>query len=170
MKRLMLARHAKSSWADSSLQDHDRPLNGRGRRAAPLVGAELNALGCAPEFVYSSTSARTRETWALMEPHFDAPPRVEFRRELYLASPQALLETIVSAPPEVETLMLLGHNPSTHVAAAFLAGSGYQDDIDRLRRSFPTGAVAVVEVEVDSWKEAKERGKLAHFILPRRLE
>lgn len=168
--RLMLARHAKSSWGDLTLGDHDRPLNARGKRSAPMVASELAALGCVPDLVYSSTSARTRETWALMEPHFGGHSRVEFVRDLYLASPRMVLATIASAPPEAESLMILGHNPSTHALAAYLSRRGEEELIDLLRTKFPTGAVAVVDLAVEHWAKAEEGGELSHFVLPRRLE
>lgn len=170
MRRLMLARHAKSSWGDLTLSDHDRPLKGRGRRAAPLVGAELAALDCVPDVVYSSTAARTRETWRLMEPVFDGHPRVEFLRDLYLASPRIVLATIAATPRKAETIMVLGHNPSTHALAAYLSRNGDESEMDRLRTKFPTGAVAVIELSSDDWTRAEEGGELLHLILPRRLE
>ncbi len=113
LRRLLLARHAKSSWGDPVLTDHDRPLNARGYRAAQLVGAALSELGCVPDVVLSSTATRTRETWVQMEPHFGGHPRVEFHRALYLAAPRDVLATIADAPDEAETVMVLGHNPST---------------------------------------------------------
>ena len=170
MRRVMLARHAKSSWGDPTLTDHERPLNARGYRAAILVGAALNKLGCVPDVVYSSTSVRTRETWERMEPHLGGQPRVEFHRDLYLASPRMVLAAIASAPAEVHTLMVLGHNPSTHALAAYLARTGDPRDIDRLRGKFPTGAVAVIDLASESWADAEEGGDLVHFILPRTLE
>lgn len=170
MRRLMLARHAKSSWGDLTLGDHDRPLNSRGRRSAPIVASELAALDCTPDVVYSSTSARTRETWALMEPHFGSDARVEFVRDLYLASPRIVLATIAAAPPEAEILMVLGHNPSTHALAAYLSRSGPAEEIVQLRTKFPTGAVAVVDLASEDWTEVEEGGELIHFILPRQLE
>ena len=170
MRRLMLARHAKSSWGDMTLSDHDRPLNARGQRSAPMVAAELAALECIPDVVYSSTSARTRETWALMEPHFGGHVRVDFTRDLYLASPRMVLSTVASAPRDAETVMVLGHNPSTHALAAYLSRTGAEEEIDRLRSGFPTGAVAVVDIAGDCWSEAEEGGELILLILPRRLE
>ena len=170
MRRLMLARHAKSSWGDPALSDHDRPLNARGYRAAMLVGAALSNLDCIPDVVYSSTSARTRETWDCMQPHFRGRPRVEFHRDLYLVAPRDILGAIASAPEDAETLMVLGHNPSTHALAAYLARTGDPDDIDRLRRKFPTGAVAVIELSSDLWADVEEGGELVHFILPRALD
>lgn len=170
MRRLMLARHAKSSWGDPTLSDHDRPLNVRGRRSAPLVGAELAALDCIPDIVYSSTSERTRETWRLMAPAFGGHPRVEFLRDLYLASPRMVLATVAAAPPEARTVMVLGHNPSSHALAAYLSRTGEEGDIVGLRTKFPTGAVAVVGLSADAWTRAEEGGELLHLVLPRRLE
>lgn len=170
MRRLLLARHAKSSWGDLALSDHDRPLNNRGRRTAPMVAGELAALDCIPDVVYSSTSARTRETWALMEPHFGGHTHVEFVRDLYLASPRRVLSAIASAPPDAERLMVLGHNPSTHALAAHLSRSGPDDQIALLRTKFPTGAVAIIDLAEDRWAAAEQGGELIHYIVPRRLE
>ena len=169
MRRLLLARHAKSSWGDPSLADHDRPLNGRGRRAAPLVAAALAERGFVPDAVYSSSSQRTRETWELMAPHFGGHPHVEFLSELYLASPRAVLRTIASAPPTAQTLMVLGHNPSTHALAAYLARTGTAARRDRVIRSFPTGAVAVIELARDDWSEAEAGGELLDYVIPKML-
>ena len=170
MRRLLLARHAKSSWGNPALTDHDRPLNARGYRAAQLVGAALNALGCVPDVVFSSTATRTRETWTQMEPHFDGHPRVEYHRGLYLAAPRTVLAAIADGPAEAETIMVLGHNPYTHALAAYLSRKGDPREIDLLRTKFPTGAVAVVDLSSDSWADADRGGELKHFILPRRLE
>ena len=167
--RLLLARHAKSSWKDHGLADHDRPLNGRGRRAAPLVAAALGERGFAPDAVYSSTSRRTRETWELMEPRFGGHAQVEFISELYLASPRTVLDVIANAPRTVDTLMVLGHNPSTHALAAHLAREGSRDRRDRVIRAFPTGAVAVIELTGEDWGAAERGGELLDFVIPRKL-
>ncbi|MDE2874380.1 MAG: histidine phosphatase family protein [Gemmatimonadota bacterium] len=169
MRRLLLARHAKSSWGDPSLADHDRPLNARGRRAAPLVATALAERGFAPDTVYSSSSCRTRETWELMAARFTGRTHVEFLPELYLAPPRAVLRTIASVPSATETLMVLGHNPSTHALAAYLSRTGNQDQRDRIIRSFPTGAVAVIELDGDDWGDAGEGGELLDYIIPRSL-
>ena len=170
MRRLMLARHAKSSWGDVTLSDHDRPLNARGRKAAPRVARALSQAGFVPELAYSSTSVRTRETWALMAPVFPEPPVVEFRHELYGASPRGVLDIIASAPNDVTTLLVLGHNPSTHALAAFLSDTGQTEQIDRIRYKFPTGAVAVIELAGTNWADAGEGGELLDFFLPRLLK
>ena len=170
MRRLLLARHAKSSWGDVSLKDHDRPLNARGRRSAPLVAGALYDLDLTPDAVISSTSARTRETWARMEPVFEDRATVEFLPELYLASPRTVLAAIGSVAPSAATLMVLGHNPSTHALAAFLSREGDPEQIRQLTLAFPTGAVAVIELAGERWEEAGDGGELLHFIRPRHLE
>ena len=169
MRRLLLARHAKSSWTDASLKDHDRPLNGRGRRAAPLVAAALDDRGFMPDLVYSSTSRRTRDTWALMEPRFGGHPQVEYLSGLYHAAPRAVLDIVAGAPPAASTLMVLGHNPSTHALAAHLARDGSREQRDRVVRAFPTGAVAIIELPRDDWGAAPAGGQLLDFIIPRLL-
>ena len=117
-----------------------------------------------------SPMTRTRETWRLMEPVFGGHPRVEFLRDLYLASPRIVLATIAATPRKAETIMVLGHNPSTHALAAYLSRTGDESERDRLRTKFPTGAVAVIELSSDDWTRAEEGGELLHLILPRRLE
>lgn len=177
MKRLVVVRHAKSSWADRTVPDHDRPLNARGRRAAPRVAEALSERGCAPDLVCCSTAARTRETWEFMASRFlpgsretGAPPTVRFLPELYLATTGALLDIAGAAPPDVETLMVLGHNPGVHSLACALARSGDPEEMARLRLKMPTGTAAVVELSGDRWEMVTDGGALTHLILPRRLE
>ena len=105
-----------------------------------------------------------------MEPRLGGHPRVEFHRGLYLAAPHDVLAAIGDAPDEAETVMVLGHNPSTHALAAYLSRKGDPREIDLLRTKFPTGAVAIVDLSSDSWIGADQGGELKYFILPRRLE
>lgn len=169
MKTLLIARHAKSDWGDASLPDHDRPLNARGRRDAPRVGIALAERGHAPAHVYSSTAARTRETWALMEPHLPGRPRVEWLREMYLAPASRLLDVVRSAPAGADTVMALGHNPGIHGLAAGLSVDGRTSLLGVVGRNMPTGAVAVVELDGDGWEDVAG-GRLADLILPRALK
>ncbi len=140
MRRLLLAWHAKSSWGDPVLTDHDRPLNARGYRAAQLVGAALSELGCMPDVVALEHRDPHARDLGAMEPHLGGHPRVEFHRALYLAAPRDVLAAIADAADEAETVMVLGH------------------------------AVAIVDLSSDSWTGADQSGELRHFILPRRLE
>jgi len=111
VKTLYLLRHAKSSWDDPDLRDHDRPLNDRGRGAAPKMGKHMAEQGWLPQLVMSSTSQRTRETWDLLSPELDgAPDEVEFSEELYHAHAGTLLTLIEGLDDGWDSAMLIGHN------------------------------------------------------------
>ncbi len=170
MRRLIVVRHAKSSWRDHGLPDHDRPLQARGRRDAPRVAAALRQDGYVPDLVYCSPAVRTRETWGLMASSFGGHPEVKFVRRLYLASRDTLLASVRSAPPEVETLMVVGHNPASHAVASGLARSGEEGEIQLLRHKLPTGTAVVIDLTGERWEDMGLNGKLVKLILPRRLE
>src|SRR5262245_6241843 len=111
MKHLYLLRHAKSSWKDTSLPDHDRPLAGRGRRAAKAIAGHLREQGIEPELVLCSTARRARETLERIEPALGASALC-LEDELYAAGAPALLERLRSVPDPVGSVMLIGHNPA----------------------------------------------------------
>lgn len=169
MPTLLLARHAKSSWEDSSLRDHDRPLNRRGASDAPRVGAALLERDLVPDLVLSSTSARTRETLAGMEEGIGSPLMTDFLPELYLASPGTMLSAIQSAPPDTGTLMVLAHNPGTHALAVGLASTGSAEAKEAMRFKFPTGAVAIFTFDHPDWRDVRSGGHLVEFLRPRLL-
>ena len=112
MKKLILMRHAKSAWNTGAPTDHARPLNKRGRKSAPVIAQTLKDLNWSPEWVLSSDSARTMETWQRMDSYFLPKPTVLFLSELYLGSLEDIQNMVLlHVPNEVETLLLLGHNP-----------------------------------------------------------
>src|SRR5262245_53225155 len=117
-KLLVLLRHAKSSWADPDLPDHDRPLNGRGRDAAALVGRHLRQEGPHPDLVLCSSAVRTRQTLEGLE----LPGRVEVVIEdrLYGASAESLLSRIRQVPPGDGTVLVIAHNPGVEDLARTL--------------------------------------------------
>ena len=122
-RRLVLMRHAKSSWRDGTLSDHVRPLNGRGRKDAPRMGQELAARGWVPGLVASSDSARTRETWDRMRTPLGAPDlEVLWSNELYLADLSDLRAHAAGWDDAISSALALGHNPGWSDAASILAG------------------------------------------------
>lgn len=121
MARLLVLRHAKSSWAEQGQDDHDRPLNKRGRSDAPVIAERLVVAGWAPDRVFCSTAQRTRETWSLMAPSFSAT--VEYLRELYLAPPATLLATAMG---HEGTVAVIAHNPGCESLVSALAGHPVQ--------------------------------------------
>lgn len=167
MRRLLLLRHAKSSWVDAGLRDHDRPLNARGRDAAPRVGAHLRADDLVPDRVLCSSARRTCETVARL----DLPDTVEVEvtHELYLATPAVVLGLVHTVDDSVATLMVVGHNPTTHELALGLAGGGDPEALARLGGGYPTGALAVLTVD-GSWTAlAPGTATLDAFVVPRDL-
>jgi phosphohistidine phosphatase len=167
MKRLYLLRHAKSSWDDPTLADHDRPLAPRGRRAAKVMAKHLGRKGIAPELVLCSPSRRTRETLSRIEPGLRKNADVQIEPELYAVSAAALLEALHRVPDEVESVMLIGHNPGIQDLALSLATAGSESA--RVRSKFPTGALATLELN-GSWRElAPGSAELVSFVKPKEL-
>jgi phosphohistidine phosphatase len=165
MRRLILIRHAKSSWDDPMLADHDRPLNKRGRRAASLIGRWLVACGERPETVLTSSAARTRETWARIAPSYAAPVPVEVVPALYHATPETMLAALRAA--RSGCVLMLGHNPGIAAFARNLAVAPPADpDFPR----YPTAATTVIDFGPGAWADViPGTGAVAAFTVPRRL-
>jgi len=150
MKRLILVRHAKSSWSDQSVDDKDRPLNDRGRAAAIKAGKWLAAQGLQPDQVISSTANRCRETWDGIAEGLGPVENIAFQDLLYLAGEQDLLDLLHTASGD--TILMLGHMPGIGDFAREMR----QDPpplLDRFRK-YPTGAVTVLRLHMDDWSEA----------------
>ncbi len=166
-RQLILLRHAKSSWADAGIDDHERPLNARGRQSAAAVGRWLNTRGYLPELVLSSDSARTRETWVLVGQQLQTQPRVQFLQELYLANPHTLLAALQNAPGDPSCVLMLAHNPGIAEAALQLAAT-LPEHAEFSR--YPTGATAIFDVNLDAWLSLAWRtADLQDFVVPREL-
>jgi phosphohistidine phosphatase len=170
MKTLILMRHAKSAWEDSHQKDADRPLNERGRKGAPQMGAWLAEAGYRPDVVLCSTAQRTRETLDLVKANFAADVPTEYLRALYLAPPREMLNAIGKVPATAGTILLLGHNPGIGSLAALLAGSGDAKTLANMHGKFPTAAIAVLGFAVAGWSELPPgSGRLLAFMRPRDL-
>ena len=170
MRTLYLLRHAKSDWGDPGLDDFDRPLAARGRRAAPAVARWMNGNGRAPDFVLCSAARRAVETWSLVAEVLEAAPEVETTGDLYHASPAGLLALARGIADRHASAMMIGHNPGFHVLASALAGEGADDLLDLLAAAYPTCALAGIEFEAASWSEIGQgAGRLACFVRPRAL-
>ncbi len=162
-RRLILTRHAKSSWDDPTTEDIDRPLNVRGRGAARELGDFLASRGLEPEEVLCSTARRTRETWeAVASAVIETRPEVQFIDDLYQASPETLLAVLrrASAP----TVMLIAHNPGIgEFAASLPSRPNYDPDF----RKYPTCATLIVDFQIDDWSQvALGQGSTLDFFTP----
>jgi phosphohistidine phosphatase len=164
--RLLLIRHAKSSWDDASLPDRERPLAGRGRKAAERMGAHLRNEGLRPDVVLCSPSRRTRETLELLE---FSGAEVTYVDELYGASAHDLLASAREVRDDAEVIAVVGHNPGVQDLSMELARDEAAEEALRLRQKFPTCAVAIFDVD-GAWRDvATRRVRLASFVVPKEL-
>ncbi len=162
MKELLIIRHAKSSWDEPVQGDHERPLNPRGRQAAPEMGRRLAARGLIPERLVSSDARRARETaermaqaMGLDDEHVILEPR------LYAAEADDCLQIIRELPDEHARLAIVGHNPTLHELADYLVGLAVT--------KFPTAAVVHARFDVDRWAEVgPDTGECLDFDYPKR--
>jgi len=162
---LILMRHAKSAWDDPALDDFDRPLNGRGRASAPVIGRWLSERGHLPDEVVVSGARRTVETWSRMAGNLPATATMRSDPVLYHASPETMLGLMKGAASP--TTMFIGHNPGLAEFAGRLARAPYPHDrfVD-----FPTGAVAVMNFDAASWGRVDwGTAEVVDFAVPREL-
>src|SRR5262249_36255902 len=157
MRRLLLLRHAKSSWSDPGTSDHERPLSRRGQEAAPRVGAYLNRHKLTPDSVLCSTALRTRETWELVAGELASTPPMSYVERLYDAAPRAILDVLRHAEPGTKSLLVVGHNPGLQEVATSLIASGDLDDRERLREKLPTGGLVVIDFPISDWSKLHAR-------------
>ena len=170
-KRLILLRHAKSAWDNSSIADFERPLSNRGRKAAPLVGAYLARRGMVPGLVLSSSAKRAVETLDLASAGWQPKPTIKKLKSLYLAMPREMLRRVQAVGRETDCVMLVGHNPGIADLANWLCNQGKAEQRASLARKFPTGAIAVLEFDVEDWAEVDaETGRLVDFATPKQIE
>jgi phosphohistidine phosphatase len=163
MKRLTLVRHAKSSWKETGLTDHDRPLNKRGKHDAPMMGERLRDQGVSPDLLLSSTAKRARKTAEVIAAAIGYPPEaIAYDERLYLGSVDELLEAIRDLDDDKEHVMLFGHNPG-FTALANRVG-------DATLENLPTCGVYSVELAIDRWKDVGEpTGRLWLYDFPKRI-
>jgi phosphohistidine phosphatase len=169
---LLLMRHAKSSWDDPTLSDHDRPLNPRGRAAAAAMRASMAQLGLAPDIVLVSPARRTLQTLELLEP-WDEAPLVEVIEGLYLATGTQMLQALHGVAETARSVLLLAHNPGLHELALLLVGphglSLANDQTRRLQGGYPTGALAEFTIPGPWHGLGEGSGRLIRLLSPREL-
>lgn len=147
MRRLIIMRHAKSSWKDKKLEDHARPLNKRGRGDAPVIASALVDRGWRPDLVLSSDAARARQTWELMSSTLAPQAPVRWLPDLYMGGVEEAREALREAPDAARTILLIGHNPGWEQVVAAFCG---QD----LRMT--TANAALLAASAASWAELVE--------------
>ena len=170
MRRLMLLRHAKSSWRDPTLSDFDRPLAPRGEKAAPRMGAFMRAQGLVPDVVLSSSAVRARQTMALaLDALACAPQRIVTRR-LYHAPLDVLFEEVRGLDDAHESALVIGHNPGLQAFALALLARERSAEALEIARHYPTAALVVMALDIAAWSQlARGTARLELYQVPRAL-
>jgi len=162
MKRLILTRHAKSSWDDRRLSDFDRPLNRRGKQAAPLMGQRLAEKNIEPDAIITSPAKRARKTAGLIAKEIDFDrAAIEEDETIYEASLTDLLALVKNLDDSQHEVMLVGHNPGFTELGNFLA--------DKRIDNLPTCGILCIDFPAESWSEIDAgAGKLVFFDYPKK--
>jgi phosphohistidine phosphatase len=171
MLTLSLLRHAKSSWKNPTLPDHERALNSRGKAAAPMMGKAMAKHGLVPDLVLCSTARRTRDTLDLVLPELKAEPKIIYEDGLYHGTPKEMLAILQAAPVGASHILLVGHNPELQSLALDLIGSGPNHLKDRIEEQLPTAGLVVISFMTGGWNTiGLNEGKLELFLTPRDVE
>lgn len=168
MIELLLLRHAKSSWDDDGLADHERPLSKRGRIAASAIGKYMTQAGLVPDRVLCSSARRARETWDLVAGELPDAVETDVLDTLYdFGDGTRLVDMVRANGGASPRLLLVGHNPSLENLAQRLIGSGETELRARLHAKFPTAALAVLRFDTTNWADIAETGaRLMAFVRP----
>lgn len=143
MKTLLLMRHAKSSWSDAGLQDTERPLNKRGEKDAPRMGKLIRDEKLCPDSILSSTAVRAARTAQIVAEKCGYGGEIQLLDELYMAEPPVYIAALKALPDEVQTVLVVGHNPGLEGLLQLLVAKV---------ESLPTGAIAHIQVPVRTWQ------------------
>jgi len=162
MKTLLVLRHAKSSWNDPELDDHERPLNDRGRRDGPRMGELVREYGLIPDVVISSDAVRAQLTAEAVAEAARYAGEILLDPRLYLASPADIVSLLRTVRENAATVMIIGHNP------------GFEELVEQLtgeRQDLPTAALAHIVLEIDQWCDLtpSTRGTLVNHWRPKEL-
>ena len=162
MKNLLLMRHAKSSWKDKDLPDHERTLNKRGRRDAPMMGELLAERELIPEIIISSSALRARQTAELVAENAGYTGNITYLDRLYMAEVDEYINALNDLPDDVDPVMLIGHNPSMETLLQMLSGQ---------IESLPTAVIAHLRLPIESWAELtlNKQGELVEIWRPKEL-
>ena len=162
MKTLLLLRHAKSSWNQPELNDHDRPLNKRGKKEAPKVGEYLKANDLVPDLILSSTARRARDTAQAAAEESGYDKSIEFYQDLYLSDTACYLDILQRLPDSAGKVLVVGHNPDLDELLTLLTD---------VNEHMTTAALAQIDLPITSWTELNEAtdGRLKNLWTPREV-
>ncbi|MDQ2747481.1 MAG: histidine phosphatase family protein [Acidobacteriota bacterium] len=161
MKTLYILRHAKSDWDNAGLSDYERPLNKRGREAAPLMGEMMKTNEFQPPIIISSPAVRARQTAELVRNAAELTGAINFDSRIYEARPQTLLQIASEINDEFDSAIIVGHNPGLEGLIKILTGE---------TKPMPTAALAVIDLDIARWNQiASAAGDLRELIRPKEV-
>jgi phosphohistidine phosphatase len=167
--RIYLLRHAKSSWGDPSQADVRRPLAPRGRKALKALARHMRAMDVAPDLVLCSPAVRAVQTWEGVASGLPPGTPVEFDEAVYHSGADDLLARLRRLPPEIDSVLVVGHNPALEDLALGLVAAGDPDLRTQLETKFPTGALASLELAA-TWHDLRwGTATLVAYVVPRDL-
>jgi phosphohistidine phosphatase len=162
VKTLLLLRHAKSDWDDSSLSDFDRPLADRGKRDAPRMGRALKARGPEPDLIVSSPAVRAKETVEAFTKSGGFTASLQFDANIYDASTSELMSIVRRLPDGNSCILMAGHNPGFEELVYRLSGT---------HERMTTAALAAIEFQIEHWEDVEDgQGKLLWFLTPKQID
>jgi len=160
MKTLLLLRHAKSSWKEPGLHDHDRPLNKRGKKEAPKVGIYLKDHDLVPDLILSSTARRAHDTAQAVHDESGFSGEINLYPDLYLSDTSCYLDILCYLPEDANRVLVVGHNPDLEELLTLLTD---------VTEHMATATLAQVDLPITSWQELNEAtdGRLQLLWTPR---
>lgn len=151
MKKILIMRHAKSSWKDSSVNDHERPLKKRGLKDAAEIGKLLKRKELVPDKILSSDAVRAADTATVVAEKCGYKKDIEYTRQLYMAECSAIIDLIHTQPDSVKTLLVVGHNPGMEALVQLFS---------RKIESLGTANLAFFQADIKSWKDLTLESKI----------
>jgi phosphohistidine phosphatase len=159
MKTILLLRHAKSSWKKTDLPDHERPLNKRGKKEAPMVGAYLKENGLVPDLILSSTAKRAQDTAEVVAETCGFEGQVELYQDLYMSDTVSYLDILRCMPDRANRVLVVGHNPDVE---------DFLNMLTDVKEHMTTSALAIINLPISNWEELNEAtdGRLQNLWAP----
>ena len=162
MKTLFLLRHAKSSWKDKELSDFDRPLKPQGRKVAETISALFKRKRVNPDLILSSPAVRAKETIEIILQSVNLKGQLHFDERIYEASANRLLEMVNQIQNDVQSALIVGHNPGLEELIALCTGRNQR---------MPTAALAKIIFKTSNWTDVAKAGATLEWVVePKELE
>lgn len=170
MLELYVMRHAKSSWDDPKLDDHERPLNKRGKKSAKLICEFFVKNKIKFDLILLSSSERTKKTLRILLSKITKPKKITISQKFYLAHENDLLKKIKKIDKKYKKVLLINHEPAVRNLTIRLSKNINTHNYKLMNYKFPTSAFAKIIFEVNEWPLIENKGILKEFIRPKDLQ